>query len=332
MTRKWSFWLKAMFLLTIVPAAGAQQPAKMARIGYLEPGTRAGNLASLEAFQKGLRELGWVEGKNIAIEYRFGDAKGPARDVELASELVRLNVDLIVATSASAQRAMQATKTIPIVMTHPNPVEAGVVQSLARPGGNVTGVTNISAELSPKRLELLKEAVPKLTRVGVLMPAQRPTWERQTGLVLKDVEAAGRSLKLKLHELRVKVDPDKIDLESVFKRAARDRVEGVIVMPLARFQVERVRIAQLAITHRLPAISTSRFAESGGLMSYAANSSEQYHRAATYVDKILKGANPAELPVEQPMKFEFIVNLKTAEQIGLTIPPNVLARADRVIR
>jgi ABC-type uncharacterized transport system substrate-binding protein len=290
------------------------------------------NDAHLEALQRGLTKLGWVEGKNIAFEYRYGDGKGPAYDLELARELVRLNVDLIFAASASALRAMEATNKIPIVMIHPIPVEAGVVQSLARPGGNVTGLANLSAELTPKRLELLKESVPKLARVGVLMPAQRATWERQSGLVLKDLEATARSLKLKLHELRVKVHPDKVDLESVFKMAVRERDEAVLVMPLARFGDERNRIAELAVMHQLPTMYNREFVEAGGLLSYSADSLDLYRRAATFVDKILKVAKPADLPVEQPTKFEFVINLNTAKQIGLTIPPDVLARADKVIR
>jgi putative tryptophan/tyrosine transport system substrate-binding protein len=319
-------------LLGLSSPVQAQQPGKIYRIGYLDPGPRSVNDAYLKALQKGLRELDWVEGKNIAFDYRFGDGKGLAYSLEFARELVRLNVDLIFAANASALRAMEATTKIPIVMIHPIPVEAGIVQSLARPGGNVTGLANLSAELTPKRLELLKEAVSRLTRVGVLMPAQRPTWERQSGLVLKDVEATARSLKLKLHELRVKVDSDKIDLESVFKIAVRERDEAVLVMPLARFGDERKRIAELAVMHRLPTIYNREFAEAGGLMSYGANSVDLYRRAAIYVDKILKGAKPADLPVEQPMKFELIINLKAAKQIGLTIPPNVLARADKIIK
>ena len=328
--------ISIVLILAICLLSGTDQAAaqriKIYRIGYLDPGPRSVNDANLAALQKGLTELGWVEGKNIAFEYRFADGKGPAYDVELARELVRLNVDLIFAASASAQRAREATTKIPIVMIHPIPVETGVVQSLARPGGNVTGLANLAAELSPKRLELLKETIPELARVGVLTPAQRPTWEQASGLMLKEVEAAARSLKLKLHELRVKVDPDKIDLESVFKMAVRERDEAVLVMPLARFGDERKRIAELAVMHRLPTIYNREFAEAGGLMSYGANSVDLYRRAATYVDKILKGAKPADLPVEQPTKFEFIINLKAAKQIGLAIPPNVLARADRVIR
>jgi putative tryptophan/tyrosine transport system substrate-binding protein len=327
--------ISLILALSLILVSGEEtdaQAGKIYRIGYLDPGPRSVNDAHLEALQKGLSELGWAEGKNIAFEYRYGDGKGPTHDLELARALVRLHVDLIFAASASVQRAMEATNKIPIVMIHPIPVEAGVVQSLARPGGNVTGLANLSAELTPKRLELLKEAVPKLARVGVLMPAQRPTWERQSGLVLKDLEATARSLKLKLHELRVKVDSDKIDWESVFKMAVRERDEAVLVMPLARFGDERKRIAELAVMHRLPTIYNREFAEAGGLMSYGANSVDLYRRAAIYVDKILKGAKPADLPVEQPTKFEFIINLKAAKQIGVTIPPNVLARADKVMR
>jgi putative tryptophan/tyrosine transport system substrate-binding protein len=215
---------------------------------------------------------------------------------------------------------------------HPNPVEAGIVQSLARPGGNVTGLTNLAAEISSKRLELLKEVVPKLSRVDVLMPAQTPTWEQQSGLALKDLEATARSLQVKLQELRVKVGPTEIDLDGAFKIAAREQLGAIILMPWARFGEEQKRIADLAIARRLPTISGQGYTESGILMSYGANSLDLYRRAAVFVDKILKGAKPADLPVKQPTKFEFVINLKTAKQIGLTIPPNVLARADRVIR
>jgi putative tryptophan/tyrosine transport system substrate-binding protein len=217
MNRKLILFLLATSVLIWHDPVEAQQPAKVPRIGYLDSSSRSVNAHFLEAFHKGLNELGWVEGKNIAFEYRFADGKGPAYQAELAGELVRLKVDLIVAASASVQRAKEATSQIPIVMTiHPNPVEAGIVQSLARPGGNVTGLTNLAAEISSKRLELLKEVVPKLSRVGVLMPAQTPTWEQQSGLALKDLEATARSLQVKLQELRVKVGPTEIDLDGGF--------------------------------------------------------------------------------------------------------------------
>jgi ABC-type uncharacterized transport system substrate-binding protein len=320
-------------LLALSFPAEAQQATKVPRIGYLDSSSRSVNAHFLEAFQKGLNELGWAEGKNIAFEYRFADGKGPAYQAELAGELVRLKVDLIVAASASVQRAKEATSQIPIVMTiHPNPVEAGIVQSLARPGGNITGLTNLAAEISSKRLELLKEVVPKLRRVGVLMPAQTPTWDQQSGLALKDLEATARSLQVKLQELRVKVGPTEIDLDGAFKIAAREQLGAIILMPWARFGEEQKRIADLAIARRLPTISGQGYTESGILMSYGANSLDLYRRAAVFVDKILKGAKPADLPVEQPTKFEFVINLKTAKQIGLTIPPNVLARADKVIK
>lgn len=309
------------------------QPGKIFRIGYLDSSTRAVNEPLLKAFQKGLSELGWVEGKDMTFVYRFVEGRGPVYEAQLAGELVQLKVDLIVASGGSAQRAKDATNTIPIVMTNdPIPVESGIIHSLARPGGNITGLTSLAAELTSKRLELLREVVPKLARVGVLMPAQRPTWEQRSGLALKDLETTGRSLKVKLHELRVKVGPTEIDLEGAFKNAERDRVEAVIVMPWARFGDERKRIAEIAMVHRLPTISGHGIAEAGGLVSYGANAADQYRRSAIYVDKILKGAKPADLPVEQPKKFDFVINLKTAKQIGLTIPPNVLARADRVIK
>ena len=323
----------ALSLILISGEETDAQGGKIRRIGYLDSSTRTVNDPLLKALEKGLSDLGWVEGTNINFVYRFAEGKGPAYEAELAGELVRLKVDLIVASGGSARRAKDATNTIPIVMTNdPIAVESGIIQSLARPGGNVTGLTSLAAELSSKRLELLREVVPKLARVGVLMPAERPTWDQRSGLALKDLETAARSLKLRLHELRVKVGPTEIDLEGAFRIAARDRVGAVIVMRWARFGDEQKRIAELAIVHRLPTISGHGIAEAGGLVSYGANTADQYRRSAIYVDKIFKGAKPADLPVEQTTKFEFVINLKTAKALNLTIPQSVLFRADKVIK
>jgi putative tryptophan/tyrosine transport system substrate-binding protein len=322
--------LLATFLLTTVSTAEAQ-PTKIYRIGYLDDTSFSAASPRWEAFQQRLRELGWVEGKNIAFEYRFGEGKGVERLKELAAELVRLKVDLIVARATSGSlAAKEATSTIPIVMTGVgDPVGAGIVKSLAQPGGNITGVTNLSPELNTKRIEVLKDVVPKLSLMGVLLIGERGGvgTERQ----IKELEPAARSLKVKLLYLEAKREPK--GLENAFETARRTRIDAFATISSPSTFAERNRIVELAAKHRLPAIYQAReFVDEGGLMSYGNDIPDQYRRAAYFVDKILKGTKPANLPVELPTKFEFIINLKTAKQLGLTIPPNVLARADKVIR
>jgi len=318
-------------LLALSFSAEAQQANKIPRIGYLT-GTSAPTATTpdlnADAFRQGLRDLGYVEGKNILIEYRYREGK-PNRAPSLVTELVQLNVDVLVSPDlAGILAAKQATKTIPIVMvTNQDPVTEGFVDSLARPGGNVTGLTRLTRELSGKRLELLKEVVPTLSRVGVLVDADSTTASRS----FKDYEAAARALKLTLQSLKVRnLNPD---FEQAFRFAANERVSALITIRNPLFIDNRKRIAELAIQNRVPSMSEgSVFVEAGSLVSYSSNENDSFRRVAYYVDKILKGAKPAELPVEQPTKFELVINLKTAKQIGLTIPPNVLARADRVIR
>jgi len=281
-----------------------------------------------EAFRQGLRELGYIEGKNILIEYRYAEGNLD-RLPGLVAELVQLKVDVLIVINLPAIRAAkQATKTIPIVIvTSVDPVATGLVDSLARPGGNITGLTTLTRELSGKRLELLKETVPRMSRVGVLWDTNAP------GPIIgyKEYEAVARALKIPLQSLEVR-GPDP-DLKGAFQAAAKGRASALIAITnpvLSRYQKQ---IADLAIKNRLPSMyERGQYVEAGGLMSYATNQAEQFRRAAVYVDKILKGRTPADLPVEQPMKFEFIINLKAAKQIGFTVPPNVLVRADRVIR
>ena len=305
----------------------AQQPTKVPRVGFLSGGSLSTNAARREAFLQALRELGYVDGQNIVIERRFADGK-LHRLPALAAELVRLKVDVIVTVGGRGTRAArEATKTIPIVMAQvPDPVGDGFVASLARPGGNITGLSALGPELSGKRLDLLKETVPKLSRVAVLGTSTAPGNAQQ----LREVELAGGALKVKPQVLDV-LDPK--DIETAFRAANKGRAEGVLVLSASVFVSRQTQVLDLAQKSRLPAIYyRPDFVEAGGLMGYGVNDTDLYRRAATYVDKILKGAKTGELPVEQPKKFEFIVNLKAAKQIGLTIPPNVLARADRVIR
>jgi ABC-type uncharacterized transport system substrate-binding protein len=322
--------LSAM-LFALCASAHAQQPGKIFRIGYLEASTASGSAVLVDAFRQELRKLGWVEGKNIAIEYRFGENKpGSGRQQELAANLVRLKVDLILVSGAGpASAAKSATTTIPIVMTNAgDPVAGGLVASLARPGGNVTGFTSLGSELITKRLEVLKDAVPKLDRVGVL----RPRGANIAGdLQLKELRPAALALKLKLEEIETQPDPK--GLESAFQIATQKQVGAIMTIAIRAFFAERKRIVELAGKYRVPAIYFQKeFIDEGGLMSYGADYVDLYRRAAVYVDKILKGAKPADLPVQQATKFEFVINLNSAKQIGLTIPPNVLARADRVIK
>jgi putative ABC transport system substrate-binding protein len=282
----------------------------------------------LEAFRQELSKLGWIEGKNITIEYRFAEQKSE-RLPELAAELVRLKVDLIVTSGGPTPlAAKKATSTIPIVMTNSvDPVGAGLVASLARPGGNVTGNSGLSPELITKMLEILKDAVPKLARVGHLRSGGGSVIELQ----LKELRAAALALKLKLEE--IETQPDAKGLERAFQTAKQKQVDAIMVNPGRRFAAERKRIVELAGKYRLPAIYFSKeYVDAGGLMSYGADFDDLFRRAAVYVDKLLKGAKPADLPVQQATKFEFVINLKAAKQIGLLIPPNVLARANKVIR
>ncbi len=326
--------LKSLFsVLTTVLLAGAsptdaQQPTKIPRIGYLTGATPEGQAARIEAFRQGLRELGYVEGKNIVIEYRYAELK-PERLPALAAELVRLKVDVIVASAGGITRAAkEATNTIPIVMAQDvDPVANGFVASLARPGGNITGLSNLSPEISGKQLELLKEIIPKLSRVAVLGGASAAPANVRT---LNEIELAAGALKVKIQYLAV-LSPK--DIESAFRAAGKGRADAVLALGSPILNSHRTQVVELAVKSRLPAIyNHSEYVVDGGLMTYSASLPDLDRRAATYVDKILKGRKPADLPVEQPIKFEFIVNLKAAKQIGLTIPPNVLVRADRVIR
>jgi putative ABC transport system substrate-binding protein len=313
-----------LFLFTV---AEAQQREKIPRIGFLIASSPSAMAPRMEAFRQGLRELGYVEGKNIVIEPRHANVQAD-RLPALAAELVRLGVDVIVTSGPTATRpAKAATSSIPIVMTFDDdPVGSGFVASLARPGGNITGLSTLAPEIGGKRLELLKETVPTLGRVAVLGTSTR----QGTRQILKEMEAAAEAFAVRLRYLDLK-DPKEI--EPAFLVASTERVHAVLVLQSPVFNSHRAQIAALALKGRLPAIySASQYVEDGGLMSYGVSIADLDRRAATYVDKILKGANPANLPVEQPKKFELIINLKAAKQIGLTIPPNVLARADIVMR
>jgi|RhiMethySRZTD1v2_1073278.scaffolds.fasta_scaffold19532_7 ABC-type uncharacterized transport system substrate-binding protein len=303
--------------------ANAQPINKIYRIGILGDAPPAG----VEAFRRGLRELNWVEGHNITVDYRPHDGKRDLLPV-LASEFVNMKVDIIVTPGTSmAVTAQKATTSIPIVMAAAaDPVGAGLVASLARPGGNITGLSNVEVELNGKRLELLKETLPKLLRVAVLWRPGGQGNEQQ----MKQLESTARLLQLGLQKVGAL---EARDFDGAFSTMRKERAEALIMVTAPFFANYRETIVELAANIRLPAIyPQTDFVEAGGLMSYGLNAADPYRRAAVYVDKILKGAKPADLPVEQPKKFEFVVNLKTAKQIGLTIPPNVLARADRVIR
>jgi len=309
----------------ICGAVAQAQPKKVPRIGFLvNTGPDAPNI---EPFRKGLRELGYIEGNNIQIEYRYIDA--PDHIPSLVKELLQLKVDVFISgTSPAIRIAKQETSTIPIVMViQQDPVDLKLVDSFARPNGNVTGLTLLTRDLSGKRLELLKEVVPGVSRVGVLWAT--PSAPGRTGF--QDYEAAARTLKIPLLSLEVRSSNP--DFEGAFRAATKGRVNSLITVRTGGFFRHTKRIAELAIKNRLPSMHEgSDFVDGGGLMSYAASYDDAYRRAAVYVDKILKGAKPADLPVEQPMKFDFVINLKAAKQIGLTIPPNVLVRADRVIK
>ena len=322
------FALCAM-LFALCPSAEAQQTGKIFRLGFLDGSTASGMAGLLETFRQEMGKLGWIEGKNITIEYRFAEQK-PERLPELAADLVRLKVDLIVVTAGRPVLAAKgATTTIPIVMTNPaDPIGEGIVASLARPGGNVTGLSSLAVELNTKRLEILKDAVPKLARVGLLRPSAANI---NIDLQLKELRPAALALKLKLEEIETQPVPK--GLESAFQTANQKQVGAIMTLATRPFFAERKRIVELAGKYRLPAIYFQKeFADEGGLMSYGVDYIDVYRRAAVYVDKILKGAKPADLPVQQATKFEFVINLKAAKQIGLTIPPDVLARANKVIK
>ena len=325
---KWVGVLLIPFVLAVAGAvAHAQQPKKVPRIGYLGGSSPSAIAARTEAFRQRLRELGYVEGKNIVIEFRYAEEKLD-RIPTLAAELARLKVDVIATAGGTSTRAAkEATATIPIVMVQDNdPVGNGFVASLARPGGNITGLATLAPEISGKQLELLKEIVPRLSGVAVFGASSNPGNAQS----LKEMELAAGALGTKLQYLDV-VDPK--DIETAFRAATKERAEAVLVLVSSVLNAQRKQVADLAVKHRLPAIYPfPEFVEAGGLMSYGVSFIDLHRRAALYVDKILKGAKPADLPVEQPTKFEFIINLKAAKEIGLTIPPNVLARADRVIR
>jgi len=319
--------LFVVVLLAVAIIAETQQPGKISRIGYLSGAKSDGQSARRETFRQGLRELGYVEEKNIVIEYRSAEGKLD-RLPALAAELVRLKVDIIVTAGASATRpAKEATSTIPIVMTgDSDPVGSGIIASLARPGGNITGLSTLAPELSGKRLELLKEIVPSLSRVAVLGTSTQPG----NAQGLKEIELAAKAFGVKVQYLDV-LSPK--DIETAFRAATKERADAMILVGSGVINSQRDQIADRALKSRLPAISGGRQdVEAGGLIFYGVNGNDLDRRAATYVDKILKGAKPGDLPVEQPKKFELIINLKAAKQIGLAIPANVLVRADKVIK
>ena len=319
--------LVAAVFLAVTVVAEAQQARQMPRIVYLSASSGAANAARNEAFRQGLRDLGYVEGKNIVVEWRHAEGKLD-RLPGLVAEMVRLKVDVIVSSGSIVTRAAkEATNTIPVVMTQdPDPIGNGFVASLARPGGNITGLSNLNRELSGKRLEILKEVVPKLSRVAVLGTSTFPGNAQN----YEEAEMAAAAIGVKLQFLDV-LNPK--DIETAFRAAGKGRAEAVLGLGGPVLNPQRTRVVEFAAMSRLAAMYTIReYVEAGGLMSYGVNQNDLDRRAAVYVDKILKGAKPADLPVEQPIKFEFVINLKAAKLIGLTIPPNVLVRADKVIK
>jgi putative ABC transport system substrate-binding protein len=328
MKKKIPLFTLVTLVLALLQVAEAQQTGKVFRIGVLDNSTASGSAVLVDAFRQELTKLGWIEGKNITIEYRFAEQKNE-RLPELAADLVRLKIDLIVVTGVqSALAAKNATTTIPIVIASaPDPVGLGLVASLARPGGNVTGFSSLTPELNTKRLEVIKDAVPKLARVGLL-------WTPGAGggdIQLKELRPAAQELKLKLEEITTQ--PDAKGLESGFQIAKQKHVGAIMTSAARTFFAERKRIVELAGKYRLPAIYIQKeFVDEGGLMSYGTDYVDLFRRAAVYVDKILKGAKPADLPVQQATKFEFVINLKAAKQIGLTLSPDLLARANKVIK
>jgi putative tryptophan/tyrosine transport system substrate-binding protein len=326
MTRVLSFVTLILALLAAPLAAGAQPAGTVARVGYLEPGVAGPGTPFFEAFRQGLADLGRVEGQNIAIELRAAEGKYE-RLPDLAAELVRLQVDVIFASSTpAAVAAKRATTTIPIVIGRvADPVASGLVASLARPGGNITGWTHQGLELRVKYLDLLKEAVPGATRIGVLWNPANPIH----GPSLKSIEAAARALTVELHPIGVRKTEE---IEGAFSMLARQRVQGLVVFQDGLFLARGPQIIALAAMNRLPAMyGTTELVRAGGLMGYGVNLPAMYRHGASYVDRILKGVKPADLPVEQPTKFELVINLRAAKALGLTIPPSVLARADEII-
>jgi putative tryptophan/tyrosine transport system substrate-binding protein len=321
------FFTSVSALLFLLCGFAYAQQNKVPRIGYLQAPPASAVATRTDAFRQGLRDLGYVEGKNIVVEWRFGDGK-PERVSEIVAEFVRLNVDVIVTGGSFATAAAKkATATIPVVMAQDgDPVGNGFVASLARPGGNVTGLSTLAPQLSGKQLEILKESIPKISRVAVLGSSNR-SGNAQS---IKEAESTADSLKVKLQYVDV-LNPD--DIVPAFRAARKQGSEAMLVLTGPIVTSQQKVIIKLASQNRLPAIyDRPEFVEEGGLMTYSVSSTELFRRAAYYVDKILKGAKPADLPVEQPTKFELVINLKAAKQIGLTIPPNVLARADRVIK
>ena len=319
-----------VLLLALSIPAEAQQSRKIFRIGFLDSSTASGMAVLLDAFKQELTKLGWVEGKNIALEYRFAEGKSE-RLPELAADLVRLKVDLIVTTGdPQASAAKKATTAIPIVMASTSdPVGFGLVASLARPGGNVTGMSALTVELNTKRLEVLKDAVAELVRVGLVVP---PGDSIGLDIQVKELKAAAVALKLKLEEIKPQL-VNAEGFESAFQTAKQKQINAIMTIPTRRFFAERKRIVELAGKYRLPAVYFQKeFVDEGGLMSYGVDYVDLYRRAAGYVDKILKGAKPADLPVQQATKFEFVINLKAAKQIDLMIPVRVLERANQVIK
>jgi len=320
--------LVIVILLAVAVTTEAQQPKKVPRIGYVSGSGPVTSDPRFDALRQGLRDLGYIEGKNILIEYRYAEGRQDPIP-SLVAELVQLEVDVLVSPSLPAIRAAkQATKTIPIVMVfNADPVETGIVDSLARPGGNVTGLTRLTRELGGKRLELLKDVVPRISRVGVLWDAD----EASAAIGFKEYQTAARALKIQLQSMEVR--GPKPDLEGAFRDAAKEHASAIIAIRNGLLNLHLERIGDLAIKNRMPSMyEGSDFVQAGGLMSYSANDADLFRRAAYYVDRILKGTKPADLPVEQPTKFELVINLKTAKQIGLTIPQAVLYRADKVIR
>ena len=314
-------------LFALCSPVDAQQPTKIPRIGYLSTVSPAANATRIEALRQGLRELGYVEGKNIVIEWRYAEGKVDGLP-SLAAQLVNLNVDLIItAASPPTRAAKELTRTIPIVMAFDDdPVGSGFVASLARPGGNITGLSSLALQIGGKQLELLKEIIPRLSRVAILGTSTVPQYAN----LVKEIDLAAKAVEVNVQELDVL---NASDIENAFGAASKELADAVLVMGSPILNSHRAQIVVLAAKSRLPATySRPEYVQDGGLLYYGTSFPALFHRAATYVDKILKGAKPAELPVEQPTKFELVINLKTAKQIGLTIPPNVLARADRVIK
>ena len=323
-------FLRIALLFAFYLPVEAQQPVRISRIGYLSTTDFSYESTRANAIRSALREFGYIEGQNIAIEYRYAEGKLD-RYPELAADLVGLKVDIILVTGGSAmvRATNNATKTIPIVMAGaaPDPVKAGLVESLARPGGNITGITILAGELSGKRLELLKEAFPKIARVAVLYDPASPSGALDVKEILPQT---ARALRLTIQTCEIGAAAD---FEKIFAALNNDRPDGLYVSPVALMSANQKRTISFALKSRLPSIYSNREAvDAGGLMSYSADLADSYRRVATYVDRILKGAKPGDLPIERPTKFELVINLKTAKQIGLTIPPNVLARADRVIK